>query len=181
MPLINNESKNLERFLSSDDPSLQMMGLSMAKNLDLPIKFYSQISGLSLSSDEKEVRVQAASFVQKRLSLENREFTNLELISTANIQSFKASFLLIAEFNGIEELNRIRLFGQSDSYSIWDSDGNLDLQKARSTILKSSEEGLSYRRSEEYTQSMEVIFAIISQVDDKGINNFLYTKIGDWK
>ena len=119
------------------------------------------------------------SFVQKRLSLENREFTNLELISTANIQSFKASFLLIAEFNGIEALNRIRLFGSSH-YSIWDSDSNLDLQEARSSILKSSEEGLSYHRSEEYMQSMEVIFAIISQVDDKGINNFLYTKIRSW-
>ena len=40
--------ENLRKFLESDDPVMVRMGLSMAKNIDIPEELYTQIFSLSL-------------------------------------------------------------------------------------------------------------------------------------
>ena len=104
MPLSNEEIENLEKFFQSDDPSLQMMGISMAKNLDLPPRMYSLVSSLSVFSSEEKIREVALNFVKEKFNFINAEFKNEELINASNLESLVISFILVAELNQINKI-----------------------------------------------------------------------------
>ncbi len=60
------EAKNLRKFLESDDPSMIMMGLSMAKGSGIPNELLGHIAGLYLWHDDKTVRAAAKSTFAKQ-------------------------------------------------------------------------------------------------------------------
>jgi hypothetical protein len=65
--------ENLRKFLESDDPTLVLMGLSMAKGTEVPEELLPTILRLYMWGDDKTVRASAKSVFNKHASKELKE------------------------------------------------------------------------------------------------------------
>ncbi|MAP36134.1 MAG: hypothetical protein CL698_00540 [Chloroflexi bacterium] len=167
MPLSNEEIENLEKFLLSDDPSLQMMGISMSKNLDLPPRMYSLVSSLSVFSSEEKIRKEALNFVKEKFNFINAEFKNEELINASNLESLVISFILVAELNQISKLKWQGVHGSNakDGWYLSNSQS-----KSRKIIsLEKSKEMLRETPGwdNDVDLLVEIIFSIMVQLGEK--------------
>ena len=109
--------ENLRKFLESDDPAMVMIGLSMAKNIDLTEEIVIKIFEISVSNEVEESRENANEFLKNNynekyesmtiayneISLKIKELKQMGVVSNHLFQDTKLWLNFQKEFNNLFE------------------------------------------------------------------------------
>jgi len=109
--------ENLRKFLESDDPVMVLMGLSMAKNIDLTEEIVIKIFEISVSNEVEEIRENANEVLKnnynekhesmtiayKEISLKIKELKQMDVVSNHLFQDTKLWLNFQKEFNNLFE------------------------------------------------------------------------------